>query len=137
MKYIIKLKLPSILALFVFVSIVGFGLNAHAYKKQSNRGNGVTVNVKPNQLAPGKQAEFKIRMNTHSVELDQDLTAVVTLEDGQGNKYHPLTWDGSAPGGHHRSGVLIFPKIEKSPGKVTLTIQKVGGIKRIFVWNVE
>jgi hypothetical protein len=83
---------------------------------RSNRENRVRVDVKPVQLTPGQPVNFEVRMNTHSVGLNQDLLTVSTLTDDQGNEYQPTNWEESPPGGHHRTGVLEFPALEGDPG---------------------
>jgi hypothetical protein len=106
MKWLRRSGVFQLLALLVFLALFGLASEAMAYKAKSSKKSGVQVEVKPVQLVPGRPANFEIRMNTHSVPLDQDMTAVCTLIDDQGRKYKPLKWQGSPPGGHHRSGVL-------------------------------
>jgi hypothetical protein len=77
-------------------------------------------------------------MNTHTVDLVEDMTAVCTLKDDQGREYHPVSWNGAPPGGHHRKGVLEFPALDGSTKSVTLVIRNVGGVpERAFEWKVE
>ncbi len=97
----------------------------------------VTVVVTPLTVSP-KSAEWKfnIVMSTHSVELDQDLTAVAVLVDDQGKEYAPLTWEGPT-GGHHREGVLVFNPIAPLPQSIELRIKDLGGVTtRSFIWNL-
>lgn len=111
---------------------------AAAYDGQSNNAKGVRVEVLPVQLALGEVARFEVRMNTHTVPLVQDLKTSAVLRDDQGHEYRPVAWEGSAPGGHHRSGTLIFPKLEGPAASVTLTIQNVAGIPaREFSWQLN
>ena len=77
-------------------------------------------------------------MNTHSVELDQDLAAISSLNDNKGNTFQAIGWDGSPPGGHHRSGTLSFPALAPGTETVTLIIKGVGkDSERIFSWQVQ
>jgi hypothetical protein len=79
----------------------------------------------------GDTLGFQMSIDTHQGALDFDLTEISTLEVG-GVVYEPLSWGGSSPGGHHRSGELIFPKPNES-GQYTLTIRDVHGVpQRIF-----
>ena len=95
----------------------------------------VTVVVTPLDLSPqSKEWKFDIGMNTHSVELDQNMTKIVVLLDDQGKEYKPLRWEGAEAGGHHREGVLIFNKITPIPKSLRLKIFDVGGVVRIFAW---
>ena len=99
----------------------------------------VTVVVTPLDLAPGSSEwKFDIGINTHSVELDQDMTKVVVLTDDLGKEYVPVRWDGAPPGGHHREGVLTFSAPTSVPQSVRLTIKDIGGIpERTFEWDLK
>ena len=45
---------------------------------------------------------------------------------------------GSAPGGHHRKGVLEFPDLADSAVTITLIIKGIASVpERIFEWPVE
>ncbi len=81
---------------------------------------------------------FKVVMDTHSVNLDQyDLDQLSQLADDKGNKYSTISWD-SEPGGHHRSGFLIFspPDLLEEPGTLILIINNVAEVKeRVFIWE--
>lgn len=96
--------------------------------------NGITVEVSPKTISPN-QVVFSVALNNHRISLDEDLTKTTILVDAGGTKYAPVAWTGSPPGGHHRSGELIFPGI-KSSGPVTLIFSNVGGAaQRVFKWN--
>ncbi len=137
MDLIRRVSLPNILALVTLTIILGSALNADAYKRQSNRQKGVTVAVEPTQLAPGREGKFKIKMNTHSVELNHDMSSVATLVDDNGHRYRPQNWDGSPPSGHHRSGTLQFPELEGNPNSIKLILTNIAGVpERIFTWKV-
>jgi hypothetical protein len=97
---------------------------------------GVTVSVTPTFPSPGsKEWTFNVVMNTHSVELDQDMTKVAILIDEQGNEYKALKWDGP-DGSHHREGVLIFGKMTPAPRSIELRISGIGGVVRSFTWQL-
>ena len=87
------------------------------------------------QVTPLSTSEFKIEINTHSVDLDFDLVQISTLYDDIGNAYNPLKWDGSEPGGHHRSGVLKFPPINKNAKSIKLVIKDSTTMD--FNWNLK
>ena len=132
------LKIFHFISLVLMLCLVNLAADAHAYKTKSNKENRVRVDVRPVQLLPGKPAKFEIRMNTHSGDLSQDLVAVCTLKDSSGREYKPINWDGSPPGGHHRSGVLEFSKLGEGAESITLMIREVANVpERIFNWNVE
>lgn len=87
------------------------------------------------QVTPSNPSEFQIAINTHSVELDFDLTQISTLYDDAGNAYKPLKWEGSEPGGHHRNGILKFPAINENAKSVKLAI--IDSAKREFKWSLK
>ena len=128
----------GIVALVIAAVTVGLAVDAGAYEMRSNRENRVRVDVKPVQLAPGHPARFEVRMNTHSEALGEDMVAVSTLKDNEGREYHATAWQGSAPGGHHRKGVLEFPDLGENTASITLIIKGIANVpERIFEWPIE
>jgi len=94
----------------------------------------VTITVRPISLS---DVSFEIILNTHSVEITEDLTALSVLINEKGAEYKPTVWNGDPVGGHHRSGILHFGKIIPSPQTATLIIRRVGGIaERRFEWSL-
>jgi ATP-dependent protease ClpP protease subunit len=95
----------------------------------------VTVVVTPLDLSlNSKEWKFNIVMDTHSVELDQDMTKIAVLVDDQGKEYKPIRWEGAEAGGHHREGVLIFNRIKPVSKSVELKISGIGDVVRSFTW---
>jgi len=128
----------GIVALVIVAVAVGLAVDAGAYEMRTNKDKRVRVDVKPVQLAPGQPAKFEVQMNTHSEALEEDMVAVSSLKDNAGRVYQATAWQGSAPGGHHREGVLEFPKLEDNPESITLIIRKVAKVpERTFEWSVE
>ena len=133
-----RFGLKEALTLIAFLAVLSIPIGAYAYSSKSNSGNSVRVDVKPVLLARGESAKFQVRMNTHTVDLGEDMVAVSTLEDDQGRKYQPTLWEGSGPGGHHRRGTLVFPALEGSPKSVTLVIRGIADVtQRSFEWELE
>lgn len=105
--------------------------------KESSEGS-VTVAVTPQSLDPSSSTwDFEIALNTHSEELNEDLTTISELIDDQGKLYKPASWEGAPAGGHHRQGILKFNPISPKPKSLELKIRNVGGIEeRSFKWNL-
>lgn len=98
----------------------------------------VSFEVTPLDFSYDRPVSFEISIDTHSGSLNFDLTEISVLEDDVGNKYLPLKWDGSSPGGHHRTGILVFPKLDGQAKYMKLVIKDVSDIpERVFIWNLE
>lgn len=113
--------------------------NSQKWETKTDEQANVTVVVAPLNFSPqSAQWKFDIGMNTHSVELDQDITKSVVLIDDQGKEYKPINWEGPA-GGHHREGALTFNQITPTPksASVELKISGIGDVVRSFVWQLE
>ena len=106
--------------------------------KVSNE-EGVEIVVIPIDLTADSEFwSFEVSMNTHSVELDQDIMANSSLEVGDGKSYNPVVWEGDPVGGHHRSGVLKFKSISPLPSAVAVKIKGIGGAsEREFKWSIK
>lgn len=108
-----------------------------SFQTESNSGGSVTVDVKPAALSVGKPVAFDVAMNTHSVDLSDDMTKISVLRDDTGKEYQPTTWDGPTGGGHHRSGTLTFPALTNKPKYVELVIKGLAKVpERVFKWDV-
>lgn len=107
-----------------------------SFTPQTNSEGTVTVEVTPVNVTQGYgQWRFDIVLNTHSVELDQDMTKIAFLKDDKGNIFQPTNWEGAPPGGHHREGILVFNSISPKTSSIQLIIQDIGEIpERKFNW---
>ena len=111
---------------------------APALAAVSNDAGGVRVNIKPKGVGAGLAWEFEIVMDTHTKPLDGDPTKTAVLIDDGGRRYMPLSWQGDAPGGHHRKGVLRFPAPTGRPTSFEIQIQGLGGVNtRVFQWTMK
>ena len=138
MKKITRENKTYVSVIIILLLVMGVALEAWAYKRISSKKNSVNVDVVPIQLASGQQVKFDVRISTHSVELDQDMVAVSLLKDSNGKVYRPENWEGSPPGGHHRSGTLEFSTIKGKPDSVTLIISNIANVpERVFTWKVK
>lgn len=108
------------------------------WESMSDEQASVTVTVTPFDLgAKSKEWKFAVAMDTHSVELDQDIAKAVILTDDSGNEYKPLRWEGAPEGGHHREGMLIFSPITPTPESIELKITGIVDTTRSFRWQLE
>ncbi|MBR9707307.1 MAG: hypothetical protein GOV15_02625, partial [Candidatus Diapherotrites archaeon] len=97
----------------------------------------VSVEVTPVKVSSTENSEFEVAFNTHFVDLGFNVDEVSYLETGE-RKYLPLRWSGSPAGGHHRSGMLVFPPIDSGAESVKLVITADAGIKeRVFEWSLK
>lgn len=99
---------------------------------QTNNEGAVTIAV---TLIDQIDWSFEVVMDTHSVELGEDLAQISILMDENGNEYKPIKWEGDPPGGHHRKGLLVFGEIKPAPKSIVLIIRQVGGVaEKKFEW---
>lgn len=109
--------------------------DSNQYQTQTDSQSSVTIDVTPKQLGAEEKNIFTVSLNTHSVELDFDFTKIMVLKDDLGNLYSALEWTGSR-GGHHLSGDIIFPEINKQAKNIELQINGIGGVNRVFKWGL-
>ncbi|KKW33660.1 MAG: hypothetical protein UY80_C0036G0004 [Parcubacteria group bacterium GW2011_GWB1_53_43] len=108
------------------------------WQTQTDEQANVTVAVTPVDLSPQvKEWKFDIVMNTHSVELGQNMAESTVLMDDSGKEYKPLRWEGAAPGGHHREVVLSFSRLTSAPKSIELKITGIADTIRTFTWQLE
>ncbi len=130
---------------FLLSPVVGaailFGPQAYAadLASQSSASGGVTIAVKPVEVSAGAAAwSFQVTLTTHSQELSDDLARAAYIVDGAGKKVSPTVWEGDAPGGHHRKGVLRFKALAPPPEAIELQIQRPGeSSPRKFSWKLK
>lgn len=83
---------------------------------------------------------FSVYLNTHSVDLNGlKIDKLATLRDDAGHKVSAVSWQEDGGGsGHHRSGVLFFPKLDISQAHyMQIALSNVAGIpERIFHWDL-
>jgi len=112
--------------------------------ERSDAQGAVEVVVKPLDLGKtSQQLKFEVSLNTHSVDLSMDLTALATLTTDTGLTVQALAWD-APKGGHHASGTLTFPvstadgkEILDGASKLTLVIKNVDAPERSFTWDLK
>ncbi|MBI4438714.1 hypothetical protein HY640_02175 [Candidatus Woesearchaeota archaeon] len=106
------------------------------FTTQTSEANGLTVKATPRYLAD--KLVFDISLDTHQGSLDADLTKNTVLKDSEGRAYYPESWEGSPPGGHHRSGTLTFAVPASGSKSITLTITDMSGVpERTLQWKTS
>jgi hypothetical protein len=100
---------------------------------------GVTVEATPRNVAQNaKTWQFKIVLDSHTQDLSDDLAKSATLLGTDGVQYAPVSWEGAAPGGHHREGVLNFKPLSPHPPAIELRIQRADeAVPRTFRWALR
>ena len=93
----------------------------------------IEVSVSPLQLDQ-LGVRFAVGLETHTVELDYDFAALSSLTVDR-RTYAAQRWEGGR-GGHHLSGILVFPPLPPQARTVVLTMNGVGGVVRKFDWSV-
>lgn len=104
---------------------------------QENSGGDVAVKVTPLVLKVGEKPQFRLELNTHSVELDFDVAKTASLIVNGDKIDSSSVWEGDAPGGHHRQGMLTFSDLLPKTTSVGLSLNDISGIpKREFTWQI-
>ena len=103
-----------------------------------NDENAITFEARPLAIEFDKPLRIELSIDTHVGALDFDVTDVAVLETDTKTVLEPLSWEGSPPGGHHRSGTLTFPSIPKTTKELRLIIRNVYEIEtRTLSWSLQ
>ena len=108
------------------------------YAPQINNEHGIKVTVTLQNIQNAARTwAFEVTLETHSQSLSDDLSkSSVLMADGK--QYTPLSWEGAAPGGHHRKGLLRFKAIVPRPQSLELQIRLTGETSpRSFKWLLK
>lgn len=105
---------------------------------QVSKRDGVTVTVTPQDLSrQARSWTFAVVLETHTGTLDDDLVKSSSLLV-DGRRHAALDWQGAAPGGHHRKGVLRFAAVAPPPQSLELEIRRAGEANpRVFRWPIQ
>lgn len=141
-KYIIGILTLAIIILGFWIynpktqsTVPVIAVETSVFEPRESSVDGATISVLPETVsAKNSEWAFVIVMDTHSIELDNDLMESVILT-AAGVQYQPLRWEGDPPGGHHRSGKLVFKAVDPYPPDLTVTIAGIGA-PRIFTWQL-
>lgn len=95
------------------------------YTPQTSYEGDISYTVTP--LDDFKTAEvwrFRVRRDTHSVDLEKNITQISALIDDNDATYNPTGWEGGPETGHHVQGILKFKAITPLPISIKLTIRE-------------
>lgn len=94
---------------------------------QTSSARGVTVKVTPRSMAEDAPTwSFAIVLDTHTQDLADDLLQTTELVTEDGRALKPSGWEGAAPGGHHREGLLEFAAPRPAPRSFELRMRRIG-----------
>ena len=127
------------LLLFIIAAALAAQAGAAELAAKSSYADGVTVKVTPKAVAPEAAAwEFAVALDTHTKSLDDDLAKSALLVDAGGGRHAAISWEGAAPGGHHREGLLRFKPLPKDTEAFELVIIRPGEqASRTFRWVLK
>ncbi len=126
-------------AAFLGIAATGAATYAGPLPSRTHSGNGVNVEVTPLVVAADESVwQFRVALETHTQDLSEDLTQVAVLAADGGKGARAMSWEGAAPGGHHRSGILKFRAPAAAPAAIELRIARPGEAKpRVFRWDLK
>ena len=132
-------SLISALVAFLFAATAASPAGAAELATQKSADRGVTVEVTPSNLSAGAGTwDFKVVLDTHAGELNDDLVKTASLLDDKGRRHVPVQWEGAGPGGHHREGMLKFKPVSPAPAAIELQIRRAGEADpRSFRWKLQ
>ena len=108
------------------------------FSKQTLQVGEVVIIATPKTLAFNKKPVFDLQFDTHTVELTFDIAKSSYLLEDRERKLTGASWQGSPPGGHHRSGQLIFPATLTETDSVELVIEKDLDNQEVrFRWDLK
>jgi hypothetical protein len=128
---------PSLLIVTIVLALLARSvLAAPAFGPRTSNEANVQVIVTPKPFDPSAGTwDFEVTMDTHTKPLNDDLVRVSELIV-DGHVYAPTAWQGDQQGGHHRKGVLRFPRSGEVPKRIEMRIIGIGGAGvRTFKWQ--
>jgi hypothetical protein len=133
-----NLALVAALVLGAYASPTGAQTGQAAAEERTSADQGVTIKVVPRAIGPADNRwEFGVVFDTHSAQLNDDVSQSAVLVTDDGRTLKPAGWTGAAPGGHHREGVLLFDVPTPRPGSIELRITRPGeSAPRSFRWQL-
>lgn len=133
-----NVALVAALVLGAYASSTAAQTGQPAAEERTSADQGVTIKVVPKAIgAADSRWEFGVVFDTHSAQLNDDVSQSAVLVTDDGRTLKPAGWTGAAPGGHHREGVLLFDAPAPRPGSIELRITRAGeSAPRSFRWQL-
>ncbi len=144
---VFKIEVP-VLVIMLLVSITLLPTSEVLSEDNSNKqeilleekqvsGNGISVDVSGIYNRPQKSIIFTVKFTTHSGSMDFRVDEIATLMMNDEKISIPATWEGSPPGGHHRSGKLSYKDVPADSQSIILKLSTKGrmGVRR-FIWDL-
>ncbi len=136
LRNLIRFLLVHLIGVAMFLGSTAFAVDLAS---QSNESGGVTIVVKPIDVGPGVATwTFDVSISSDGRNLSDDLARTAYIVNRAANKNQPpIAWEGDAPGGRSRKGVLRFKPLVPQPTAINLRIQRQGEkAPRVFVWDL-
>ncbi|MEK7217355.1 MAG: hypothetical protein AAB289_17370 [Chloroflexota bacterium] len=130
---------PGLVACAPAAPVAGPG----AFPALENAEGAVTVKITPlNLSAATASLDFRVVLDTHSVDLNMDLAQQAMLRSDTSDGVPASRWP--IGNGHHYEGILTFPaaapggrRILDGARRLTLVIRDLGGVsERVFTWEL-
>ncbi|HEY4483286.1 MAG: hypothetical protein A3I39_01145 [Candidatus Yanofskybacteria bacterium RIFCSPLOWO2_02_FULL_47_9b] len=123
--------------------VPGPSVSPQALAEQTKQAGEIAIKVVPIDISQDALVwQFKVVLDTHSGELNQDMVAIAVLV-GDNQQKPALVWQEEslpagrqAPSGHHREGVLEFTPITPRPRTVELRMSGLGSVTQVFTWDL-
>lgn len=101
-------------------------------------GNGIWVDASGVYKRVQNTLTFFIKFTTHSGDMDFLVDEIATLIINDQKVSLSAVWEGSAPGGHHRSGKLSYINLPSDIQSISLKLSEKGRIDiRRFIWDLK
>jgi hypothetical protein len=120
--------------------LFGTAASAADLAAQSSEDGGVTIAVKPVDVsADAATWSFQVTLSSSGQELRDDLLRSAYLLNRAAKKdVPPIAWEGGAPAGRQRGGILRFNALKPMPAAIELRIQRAGeAAPRVYRWDLD
>ncbi len=120
---------------------------AQASETRINEERGVTVTATYRGLIEDGKLGFDVKLDTHSGSLDgYVIERLAYLRNDAGQVAEPVGWHAAEGSSHHRSGLLLFPTIDRAGNplisedtrSLELVVKDLAGVpERVLKWDLR